>query len=264
MNVFLLFRLVLLTLLFYCCDFKQSPIIKKAQLPKTIEIDNTSISQPDYGSYYSVLQKLSPEERQTRYLQVLDRMTQRRKILSSQLDSSDNIAVTNQARLLMINYLCDSLFPHWYMTPWDFNGMTMIPGQGQIACGYFVTNTLQQTGFRFDRIWLAQQASSILIRKFCAANTIKIITNHQTSKLISYLQTQPDGVYIIGLDVHTGYIVKSGDRLDMVHSSYWPQKCVAREPMASSAIILESTYYMIGSVTGSDATMLHWLRDEAI
>ncbi len=39
--------------------------------------------------------------------------------------------------------LLNDIVPHWYGTPWDFNGHTNIPNQGEIACGYFVSTTLR-------------------------------------------------------------------------------------------------------------------------
>src|SRR5688572_15466983 len=41
---------------------------------------------------------------------------------------------------------------YWTGTPWDFNGVTRKPGEGKIACGYFITNTLTDLGFTLERI----------------------------------------------------------------------------------------------------------------
>ena len=54
----------------------------------------------------------------------------------------------------------DAHFEHWKGTPWDFNGTTRIPGQGTIACGYFVTTALQDAGFDLPRYRCGQMAES--------------------------------------------------------------------------------------------------------
>lgn len=172
--------------------------------------------------------------------------------------------ITVEARSYLVRMLTDSIFPGWYETTWDFNGVSQEPLTGPIACGYFVTTTLKQSKFDIDRIFLAQQASSVLIRKMCDKDRIKVVTNGQLDKMITYLQAQPDGIYILGLDNHVGYVVKKGKTLDMVHSSYWPQVKVVRETMAESAIVKESKYYMVGNVLHSKGTIEAWLTGTAI
>ncbi len=172
--------------------------------------------------------------------------------------------ITAEARSYLVRMLSDSIFPGWYETTWDFNGVSQEPLTGPIACGYFVTTTLKQAKFDIDRVFLAQQASSVLIKKMCDKDRIKVVTNGQLDKLITYLQAQPDGIYILGLDNHVGYVVKKGKTLDMVHSSYWPQVKVVREEMAESAIVKESKYFMVGNVLHSKATIEAWLTGTAI
>lgn len=172
--------------------------------------------------------------------------------------------ITAEARAYLVRMFSDSIFPGWYETTWDFNGVSQEPLTGPIACGYFVTTTLKQAKFDIDRVFLAQQASSVLIRKMCDKDRIKVVANGQLDKLITYLQAQPDGIYILGLDNHVGYVVKKGKTLDMVHSSYWPQVKVVRETMAESAIVKESKYFMVGNVLHSKATIEAWVNGTAI
>lgn len=183
---------------------------------------------------------------------------------SAAADQPARDKVTAAARTYLVRMFSDSIFPGWYETTWDFNGVSQEPLTGPIACGYFVTTTLKQAKFDIDRVFLAQQASSVLIRKMCDKDRIKVVTGGQLDKLVTYLQAQPDGIYILGLDNHVGYVVKKGKTLDMVHSSYWPQVKVVRETMAESAIVKESKYFMVGNVLHSKATIEAWLTGTAI
>ncbi|MCL2715253.1 MAG: hypothetical protein FWD68_11870 [Alphaproteobacteria bacterium] len=56
--------------------------------------------------------------------------------------------LVREAQSCLTSTLSNSLFPVWYGTPWNFNGTTRVPGQGTIACGYFVTGILSDAGFR--------------------------------------------------------------------------------------------------------------------
>lgn len=64
---------------------------------------------------------------------------------------------------------------YWVGTKWNFNGVIRVPGQGTIACGYFVTTVLEDIGFKLNRIKLSQQASSVMITSLCI-NIKKIST----------------------------------------------------------------------------------------
>lgn len=94
------------------------------------------------------------------------------------------------------NYLLNKIIPHWYGTEWDFNGYTSIPNQGVIACGYFVSTTLEHIGIVINRYHLAQQAG------LNEAKTLAIIdSNYFTVYGIDNLQTKmesyADGIYFV-------------------------------------------------------------------
>jgi hypothetical protein len=67
----------------------------------------------------------------------------------------------------------EDIIAQWYGTPWDFNGITQEPRQGQIACGYFVTTVLRDAGFTLNRIRLAQSPSSEIIKAVADKNSIR-------------------------------------------------------------------------------------------
>lgn len=137
---------------------------------------------------------------------------------------------------------------YWTGTKWDFHGVTRTPKNGTIACGYFVTNTLSDFKIKLKRIWLAQQASSVMIEKLCKANTIKRFST--INKLTDYiLKGENQEIFIVGLDFHTGYIIKDKQNIYFLHSNYINKQGVIKERLINSVALRSSKSFMIGSLT---------------
>lgn len=147
--------------------------------------------------------------------------------------------------------LKDSIFSCWYETPWDFNGTTEIPRKGQIACGYFVTTTLQHLGLDIDRVYLAQQASSAIIKNICDPASIKVFTNLSYKKMKAYVKTYEGNIFIAGLDNHVGFIVKENNEMYFVHSSGIPPHKVIKEKCDEANLLVYSKYHMVGHLNFS-------------
>ena len=134
---------------------------------------------------------------------------------------------------------------YWSKTPWSFAGTSREPRKGSIACGYFVTNTLSDYGFQINRVFLAQQASSVMIKKLC--NDIKYFTKRQD--LEQYiLSKNKNQVYIVGLDFHTGYITREDKDTYFIHSNYIKNKGVVKELTKNSQALNASKTFMIGTL----------------
>ena len=161
------------------------------------------------------------------------------------------------AKAILFKALDEDIPQYWQGTPWDFNGTTRIPRTGNIACGYFVTNVLDDLGFHLDRTKLAQQVSSVMIHKLC----VNIHSFSTVPALQSFiLQQQEQDVFIIGLDFHTGFIIKNGDRIYFLHSNYIQKQSVTKELYTSSAALNASHSFLIGSISANDRLMREWLR----
>lgn len=134
---------------------------------------------------------------------------------------------------------------YWKDTAWSFGGTTRTPKTGTIACGYFVTNTLSDFGIKIDRIYLAQQPSSVMIKKLC--KNIKYFTKRQD--LEQYiLKESKNTVYIVGLDFHTGFIIREDRDTYFIHSNYIKNKGVVKEKTESSQALNTSKTFMIGTL----------------
>lgn len=233
---------------------------------KNVKNDNAFSGDPK-SAFEKKLEKMSDAEVDTTYSRICRNLVKEKNKLAKAYENATTDAkreaILEKARNLFVATLSDSIFVCWYGTEWDFNGTTTCPRSGNIACGYFVTTVLKHSGFNIGRSYLAQQASSVMIKTFCPDSKIKTITNNQTQKLFAYMKTRPDGIFMVGLDNHTGFIIKKGNVLDFVDADYQVDK-VVREPLEKSNIIQKNGFFMVGDLTHSDATMAKWLKGEKI
>lgn len=149
-------------------------------------------------------------------------------------------------RKKLIAFFADSLLPCWYGTPWDFNGTTRTPQKGAIACGYFVTTALQDAGMQIDRVKLAQCASEQLVRTTCSR--LKRFSNLSLKEFVKSVQEMGYGLYITGLDNHTGFIFNDGTDVFFIHSGVIAPRCALKENAISSVTLQNSRYRVIGRV----------------
>lgn len=153
---------------------------------------------------------------------------------------------TAESEKKFITYLTDSLLPCWYGTPWDFNGTTQIPGQGKIACGYFVTTTLRDAGMKINRVKLAQCVSQNLLWDLC--KDFQRFSDKSLEYFVNAIRKTGYGLYIVGLDNHTGYIYHDGKDVWFIHSGVYPPKCALKEKAINSITLKNSRYRVFGRI----------------
>lgn len=168
-----------------------------------------------------------------------------------QTDSLQRDSLLNVAHQYVFTTLVNDIFPSWYGTPWAFHGHTKTPKQGSIACGYFVTTTLQDVGFKLPRIKWAQMESERIIRKL--TTDVKRFHNAPITDVVKYINNKGDGLYIVGLDQHVGFIVKQGNTLKFIHSNYYkPKEGVMAEPLVGWNPLNYSKYRVVGKIFDTD------------
>jgi len=153
-----------------------------------------------------------------------------------------------------------NIFPYWYGTVWDFHGTTETPGKGKIACGYFVSTVLRDLGLKVQRTKLAQQASENIILSLTTNDHIKRFRESPLNKFVEEVKALGAGLYVVGLDVHVGFILNTGDDVFFVHSSYGAPYCVVKERAAESRILGSSRYRVLGKLSDDDNLILKWLK----
>ena len=173
--------------------------------------------------------------------------------------STERAAVIADARAVITRSIYDDLFPAWYGTPWDFNGTSEIPQQGKIACGYFVSTILRDAGLKVERVRLAQQASENIILSLTTNTFVKRFRRVPINEFVNVVKQWGPGIYIVGLDVHVGFIVNTGADVYFIHSSYIEPYAVVSEKAIESKILASSNYRVLGNVFADDVLITNWL-----
>ncbi len=208
----------------------------------------------------------SPAAAPPTYSEKLAALEVRRASLSAALAAAPPArrdAVLGSARTLAFHAITGEIVPAWAGTPWNFYGTSETPGEGTIACGYFVSTVLRDAGFHVSRAGLAQQASERIVKTLAPRD--RILRFRRTSPanvVVSVRAAQGDGLYVVGMDYHVGFLVLDGARADLCHSAFVPPRHVVCEP-AETSPGFQSAYYVVGPAL-PDARLEDWLAGRAI
>jgi hypothetical protein len=158
------------------------------------------------------------------------------------------------------NQLMNKIFPYWYGTDWDFNGTTQKPNEGSIACGYFVTTTLRDMGVDLNRVKLAQCASEEMIKKLVSEDNIYRFSNKNIQEFEQTLQEKGNGIYVVGLDNHTGFLYLSEEGNYFIHSSGARPFKVVKEKFMESTLLMKSKYRVVGKLSSDKELLSNWTQ----
>lgn len=208
------------------------------------------------------------EHHQTQYPQFCTQLSAQRSLLAERYQSvnsdSSRQLLLDSAGVYLLQTIQTQLIPAWFGTPWDYNGISAVPGEGEIACGYFVSTVLKHAGLKLNRYKLAQQYSHSIVKSLSANENVHILRSGGPDAVANYLKTKPDGLYVIGLDFHVGFIEKDGDKLHFTHSNYLDRRGVEREPMLKSEALAASSLFVLGQVLPQPGLVKKWLLSESI
>lgn len=184
-------------------------------------------------------------------------------------DSLKNVLIS-EATDFVYDKLIKDIFPAWYETPWVFGGVASEPHPNKtnptkkesIDCGHFVTRTLYDVGFDIQKNKLAQLASETMIKNLSQPDEIHRYRNKKIQTINTELDNIPEGLYITGLDCHTGFILNEKGNKKFIHSSYYPdQMQVVSEPIIGNNPFADSKYRVLGKILDEEM-MKHWLTGE--
>ena len=171
-------------------------------------------------------------------------------------DGSKLEKLTDETRARFCGEIYHGLIPHWMGTPWDFNGTTETPGVGSIACGYFVPTVLRDAGLNIQRVYLAQQASEVMIKAMVDAEHIKRFRGVPIGEFAEKVRQWGAGLYVVGLDNHTGFITYDGVEVRFIHAG---RSGVVSELAEESLELVNSRYRVLGNLSASDKLLKNWL-----
>lgn len=155
----------------------------------------------------------------------------------------------------------NDIYKKWEGTPWDFNGVTETPKVGNIACGYFVTTVLRDMGVKLNRVKLATCASLQMMKSICPTQKIQNLSYKSYDEFDDYIKVNGKGVYIIGLDFHTGFLVNDGYENWFIHSNYIKREGVTKETILNSVALKGSKTRWVVCLTKDKVFINNWLKD---
>jgi hypothetical protein len=176
-----------------------------------------------------------------------------------------NVEIDSISKIFEIS-LVNRIIPFWEETRWSFEGHTSKPKSGTIACGYFVSTTLQDIGMNLNRYKLAQQ-SPINEAKSLAINAeVKEFSKGSSARNISaiakYLE---EGIHYIGFDQsHVGYILKKKDKLYLIHSNYIVSIGVQIEQIEKSEVFQSYSKFYIVKLSTNENLLRSWIQGKQI
>jgi hypothetical protein len=177
-------------------------------------------------------------------------------------DGAARAAVRDRAAGVLLGALRDRLLPAWNGTPWSFSGTAASPGARPIACGYFVATALEAAGIAVERRRLAQQAAEHIILTLVPESRVARFKRVPLDTFVAAVARSGDGLYLVGLDYHVGFLVVADGQVYFHHASNIAG-AVVREPALTSAALARSSYRVVGKML--DATLVEaWLAGTAI
>jgi hypothetical protein len=253
------FSLLFLALLMFGCHSKQGEeLITKDVKSISEAIEEIIIGEPSLDSI-----KLNVNfKAKGNYTSITDKVKTDRVYFKNAYQVNPTKAIDSASKYLY-SKLINDIVPHWYGTPWDFNGHTNTPNNGEIACGYFVSTTLKHLGFNLNRYKMAQAAGLDEAKLLQSRSDLKIFSNVTFEQLKEKVtKVYSDGIYFVGLDNHVGYVLIKDKKLYFLHSSYCVDKVIIE--LAETSPCFGSNIYVFAEITTNKKLIKSWVFNERL
>lgn len=216
------------------------------------------------------------KHRRPSYKQLLVRIEHRRQKLRRRYlharSKRQREKIRAQARRFVLDTIERRIFPAWLGTPWgmDRNSTATRPHQRgmTVACSYFITSVLQNAGLRLDSRYRFGQAPALYIQRSLAPKRADLqrYFSIPDARLAANIARHGDGLYIIGLVNHVGFVVVRHGKVRLVHSGYVPHADVIDEPLVGAQVIAISKRagYFVTPLFHDDWLIDKWLRGEPV
>jgi hypothetical protein len=210
------------------------------------------------------------------YEAALAALESRRAALHRQFDSArsaaERAAIRRQARRTVLLAITDTIFPAWMGTPWGLgpNSTATRPHQAGkvVGCSSFVTGVLMNAGLHLQNRARFAQTSSVLMQQALTPDrrALHRFPGMPFDVLTRRLLALGDGVYIVGLNIHTGFLVIKNGTVRVVHASYTPPNQVVDEALGESQVIALSWKrgYVVTPVFQDDRLIDFWLSGRPV
>ncbi len=187
-------------------------------------------------------------------------------------DEATRAAIRAEARTYFRTTVTRKVFPAWLGMPWGLGKNSTAdrphaPGM-TVACGYFVAAVLENAGLALSSRYKYAQAPALQVQKALAPKAADLHRHFSvpSETLAARIAGLGDGLYIIGLANHIGFVVVDGGDVRLVHASYTDGQVVTDEPLVSAQAIADSRPkgYFVTPVMHDDRLADLWLRGAAV
>ena len=167
----------------------------------------------------------------------------------------DKKSIIKETQNFLFDILTEKILPPWLGTPWSFNGTTRTPGEGSIACGTFVVYILQDVGFKIPSK-MARQPSENIIKNLIGTKDIKRFVNAASMEQVkNWIVESGEGLYIVGLDMHVGFMINKNNNITFFHSNYYnPPLRVVNQDLMETSPLTDSKYRVLGKILDEKMT----------
>ncbi len=81
-------------------------------------------------------------------------------------------------------------------------------------------------------------------------------------KILKWIQSQGEGIYIVGMDIHVGFIINKDKNITLCHSNYYnPPRKVVNQNLMDKSPLADSKYRVIGKIF-DDQMIGKWINKE--
>jgi hypothetical protein len=182
-------------------------------------------------------------------------------------DERARVTIRVEARKLVLGAITDTAFPAWMGSPWGLGPSSTAcrPYEAGkvVGCSYFVTGVLENVGLRLASRARFAQAPSLLMQRALTPDPAALhrYGGLEAAELRKRLLALGDGLYIVGLNVHTGFLLVRAGEVRVIHASYMPPNQVVSERLEESAVIALSrrSGYFVTPLFRDDRLVDLWL-----
>ena len=186
--------------------------------------------------------------------------------------AAERVAIRNEARKAVLSAITDVAFPGWMGTPWGL-GRDSAPDRPHqpgkvVGCSYFVTGVLENAGLRLASRARFAQAPSLLMQRALTPDPAAMhrYPGLPPAALHDRLSKLGDGLYIVGLNIHTAFLLITRGEVHVIHASYMPPNQVVDEPLTRSEVIELSRRrgYVVTPLFEDDRLVDLWLSGRPV
>jgi len=211
-----------------------------------------------------------------RYEAALEALESRRQKLAARYvkakGEKQKQAIRAEARGVVTSAITDTIFPAWMGTPWGLgrNSTATRPHQEGmvVGCSYFVTSVLQNAGLKLSNRYTFAQAPALHIQRSLAParSDLHRFLSISPERLEEKLLKLSDGLYVIGLVNHVGFVVIRDGEVRIVHASFTGDQDVTDELLAEAEAVAASQKagYFVTPLFQDERLIEFWLEGRAV